>query len=241
MLAFDSFDFLSLRLLELIINKVMTDYTMSRSKINHSLANEYNNDFHSRQSREQGFKSRAVFKLKAIQDKDRLFFPGQNVIDLGAAPGGWSELAADLVGPNGSVFALDRSDMVEIPGVTKVVGDFEDASIRQSLLNKLNGSGIDIVMSDMSPNLTGHRAIDQTASMHLCELAVEFCRDCLKSGGSFLVKVFQGDGSEQFKRILGECFSQVSVRKPQASRARSREVYFLARGYCKLDINSVLR
>ena len=214
---------------------------MVRVKVKKKWIIDHRNDFYVKQSRNLGLKSRAAFKLKAIQERDNLFKSGQKVVDLGAAPGSWSQLIVDWVKPHGIVFAVDRLKMSKIPGVFQIVGDFEEQTTRSILLSHLEGVLADVVVSDMSPNLTGHRSVDQAASMRLCQLSADFSQYCLRQGGDFLIKVFQGEESEFFKKTLGQKFSQVYVRKPTASRTRSKEVYFLAKGYMKSDFQKPLR
>lgn len=179
----------------------------------------------------KGFRSRAVFKLKEIQEKDQIIKPGMNIIDLGAAPGGWSQFARGLIGSKNKVIALDILPMEPIEGVDFIQGDFREQSVMDELLAKLNGASVDLVMSDMAPNLSGNKSVDQAKSLYLAELALETAKSVLTTGGAFLVKVFQGEGFEAFHRDVQSCFSRVVIRKPKASRPRSTEVYILARGF----------
>jgi len=187
-------------------------------------------DRYVRRARSEGLRSRAAFKLEQIADRDRLLRDGMTVVDLGAAPGGWSQLAAARVGPNGRVIALDILEMVSLPGVTFVPGDFRDQEVVEILERTLEGSSVDLVLSDLAPNLTGIANIDQARVMELAELALEFGLKHLKPQGNFLVKSFQGAEFEGFARRMRLHFRQVVTRKPDASRSRSREVYLLGLG-----------
>lgn len=192
---------------------------------------EHFSDVYVQRAKAEGYRSRACFKLLEIQQKDRIFSPGMTVVDLGAAPGGWSQVAAELVGDRGFVLASDILPMDSLAGVEFVQGDFTEESVYQALLERLAGRPVDLVMSDMAPNMSGMNAIDQPRSMYLVELALEFARQVLKPGGVFLTKVFQGEGFEALLRELRQDFTRVQTRKPQASRARSREQYQLAHGF----------
>ncbi len=183
-----------------------------------------------RRARAEGWRSRAALKLEAIDQQDRIFRPGQVVVDLGAAPGGWAQLAASRVGPQGQVVAVDLLAMEPLPGVTALQADFATDAGLQAVQAALGERSVDVVLSDMAPNLTGHAAVDQPAAMGLAELAAEFAGQCLKASGDFLVKTFQGEGFDTYRKDLAGRFSRVLVRKPEASRSGSREVYLLARG-----------
>ena len=189
----------------------------------------FDDEFVKRAQRE-GYRSRAVYKLDEIQQKDHILKPGMAVVDLGAAPGGWSQYALGLVGPKGSVVAMDILPMEPLPGVAFVQGDFREQTVLDELLNLLNGREIDLVMSDIAPNITGMDAVDQPRAMYLAELAVEFADRVLRPGGSLLVKLFQGEGFDALLKDLRSRYEKVTIRKPKASRPRSREVYALARG-----------
>ena len=202
---------------------------MSRSKSSRRWLDRHFSDDYVKQAQERGYRSRAAFKLLEIQEKQRLVKPGQVVVDLGAAPGGWSQVARELVGPEGLVIALDILAMEPLPGVTVIEGDFREDEALQRLKDVLGKREVDLVLSDMAPNISGVAAVDQPRAMYLCELALEFASEALKPGGDFLVKVFQGAGSDAFLKEIRRRFSQVSVKKPAASRAKSREVYVLAR------------
>lgn len=189
-----------------------------------------------REARAQGLPSRSAFKLEEIQQHDRILRPGMTVVDLGAAPGGWSQVAATHVVPNGRVFALDILPMpkaTEGPfrGVECIQGDFREPSVSEQLLTKLGGRCVDLLLSDMAPNLCGIPAVDQPRSMQLAELADEFAQQVLNRGASLLVKVFQGEGCDAFLGQLKHHFGTVTVRKPKSSRPESREVYLLAKRF----------
>ena len=191
-------------------------------------------DKYVKKSKQAGFRSRTSFKLLEIQEKDRFIKPGMIVVDLGSAPGGWSQAAKILVGDKGSVLATDILPMAPISGVKFIQGDFTEDAVFEDLIEKVGGDSVDLVISDMAPNITGIRAIDQPGSMHLAELALDFARSILREGAYFLVKVFEGDGIGEFKQILANEFEKVKVRKPKASRSRSREIYLLAEKYRNL-------
>lgn len=181
------------------------------------------------QAQTQGYRSRASFKLLEIDRRDRLLQPGATVVDLGAAPGGWSQVAVERVGARGRVLAIDLLDMAPLSGVEFMQGDFNDPAVLAWLLERLP-QGADLVMSDMAPNLTGVRSIDQPAAAHLAELALDLAARVLKSNGALLVKCFEGAGSEDLRRLFAERFGRVLIRKPAASRDRSREHYLIGRG-----------
>jgi len=204
---------------------------MSRSKSSNRWLKEHFSDPYVQLAQQQGYRSRAVFKLKEIQDKDRLLKPGMTVIDLGAAPGGWSQLAAQLVGRKGQVIALDKLPIAPLTGVEFIQGDFHEQEVYDQLLQRLDGRTVDLVISDMAPNLTGIKAADQAGSMYLAELAVDFANQCLRKGGDLLVKAFQGQGFDPLLKELRRQFATVVSRKPKSSRPRSAEVYLLARNY----------
>lgn len=189
---------------------------------------EHESDAWVKRARKEGWRSRAVFKLEAIDDKDRLFRPGMKVVDLGAAPGGWSQYAARHVGKKGRVVASDILPMEPLPGVEFVQGDFREEEPYRALITALGGARADLVISDMAPNISGVKAVDQPAAMYLAELALDFAREALEPGGGLLVKVFQGEGFDEYLSELRHGFGRVVTRKPEASRGRSREVYLLA-------------
>lgn len=177
-----------------------------------------------------GWRSRAAFKLLELDERDRLLRPGDVVVDLGAAPGGWSQVAAERVGGRGRVIATDLLDMPPVPGVRFLQGDFREDAVLRALEAELEGRRADLVLSDMAPNISGVAASDQARSMHLAELALEFAAEWLEPSGRFLVKVFQGEGFDAFLADVRAVFTSVKVRKPPASRSESREVYILAAG-----------
>ncbi len=204
---------------------------MSRSKSSSRWLQEHFNDPYVRQAQAQGYRSRAVFKLLEIQEKDRLLRPGMTVIDLGAAPGSWSQVAAGLVGVKGLVIASDILPMEPLPGVHFVLGDFREEAVFAALLAVLGDRQADLVISDMAPNMSGERSVDQPRAMYLAELALELARRVLRPGGDLLVKTFQGEGVDAYRKEMRQSFRQLLVRKPGASRARSSEVYLLGRGF----------
>ena len=183
-----------------------------------------------KRSKREGMRSRAAYKFSEIDDRDKLVKPGMVAVDLGAAPGGWSQVLAKRLAGKGTVVAIDLLEMGDIPGVTFVRGDFAAASGLDALEAALAGQPVDLVLSDLSPNLTGIGFTDQARSMELAEIARDFALTHLKPGGAFLVKVFQGDGYAEFHRTLKDAFAKVAVRKPDASRDESAELYLLAIG-----------
>ena len=182
------------------------------------------------QSQKDGYRSRASYKLLEIIGKDRLIRPGMTVVDLGSAPGGWSQVAMELVGHEGRVHAIDLLPMDGIAGVDFILGDFTDEPILQELLALVDNRPVDLVISDMAPNLTGSKAVDQPTSIYLVELAVDLACQVMKPEGVFIAKLFQGEGFDEFVRHARTLFNTVSMRKPDASRAKSREVYMVAKG-----------
>ncbi|GAB3785324.1 23S rRNA (uridine(2552)-2'-O)-methyltransferase RlmE [Dyella agri] len=203
---------------------------MSRSKSSAGWLREHFNDVYVKKAQAEGVRSRAVYKLEELIDRDRLLKPGMTVVDLGAAPGGWSQLVRQRLGDNGKVFALDILPMQGIAGVDFLEGDFREESVLRALEARLEGQRVDLVLSDMAPNMSGVALADQIRAMALAELALDFSRQWLKPGGAFLIKLFQGAGFDDYLRSLRADFSRVTMRKPKASRARSREVYALAIG-----------
>jgi len=188
-------------------------------------------DEYVKRAQQQGYRSRAVYKLIEIQEKDRLLKPGMIVIDLGAAPGGWSQFVVQKVGNRGKIIAVDILPMAAVEGIEFIQGDFREQQVFDRLLAALAGRKADLVISDMVPNTSGIKAIDQPRSMYLAELALDFARRCLKPGGDLLIKVFQGEGFDALLRELRNRFAAVVIRKPKASRPRSPELYLLARNY----------
>ena len=177
----------------------------------------------------QGYRSRSAFKLVEIDRRDRILKPGANVVDLGAAPGGWSQVAAQKVGPRGKVIAIDRLEIAPIPGVTTLRGNFLDENVRKGLADVLDEGKADVILCDLSPDLTGIASTDQARAAELVSIALEFCRSHLDAHGVFLVKVFQGEAFKELFTEIKATFREVHTRKPEASRAESRETYLLAR------------
>lgn len=204
---------------------------MAKSKSSKGWLKEHFNDEYVKRSQDEGVRSRAVYKLEEIDSKDKLLKPGITMVDLGAAPGGWSEYAAKKVGVKGKIIATDILTMDYLDGVEFIQGDFREDAVLEQILAAMDNSHADLVISDMAPNISGVGAIDQPASMYLVELALDLARQILKPGGSFLVKVFQGEGFDQYKQDVKSSFKVLKIRKPKASRARSREVYILAQGF----------
>jgi 23S rRNA (uridine2552-2'-O)-methyltransferase len=183
-----------------------------------------------RRAKAEGYRSRAAYKLLELQEKDRLLRPGLCVVDLGAAPGGWTQVAAQAVGRHGRVLALDLLPMAPVPGADILTGDFNDQALLEAALAWLGDAPADLVLSDMAPNVSGMKAVDQPRSMLLVEVAIDFARRVLKPGGSVVVKAFQGAGFDEALRDLRGSFDKVVCRKPEASRSQSRESYFVAKG-----------
>ena len=186
-----------------------------------------------KQAQQAGYRSRAVFKLIEIQERDKLFKPGMTVIDLGAAPGGWSQVMVKWVHPKGKVLAMDLLPMEAIPGVDFLQGDFGEDAMIDTLHETLKGAKVDWVVSDMAPNMSGHDGVDMPRAMYLCELALDFAKQVLKPNGGFLIKAFHGEGYDAFLMSIRKTFQTVAIRKPKASRGRSREVYILAKEFRK--------
>jgi len=209
-------------------------FAMPRTKSSARWLKEHFADPYVRRAQAEGLRSRAAFKLDELLERDRLLKPGMSVVDLGAAPGGWSQLLRQRLDGHpdkpGRIIALDILEMQGIGGVEFIHGDFRDAEVLEDLQARLNGEKLDLVLSDMAPNISGVGVADQARSMYLAELALDFACNWLKPGGSFLVKLFQGTGFDEYLRSLRAGFTRVTLRKPKASRARSREVYALATG-----------
>ena len=209
---------------------------MAKSKSSKTWLKEHFDDEFVRRSQQDGYRSRAIYKLIEIDQKDRLVKPGMSIIDLGAAPGGWSEYCVKKLGKKGTMVALDILPMEPIEGVTIIEGDFREDLVFEQLMTVIdsatNNSGkVDLVISDMAPNISGMGSVDMPRAYYLCELALELARQVLKPGGGLLVKLFQGEGFEAYNKALKSSFSKVVMRKPRASRARSREIYALATGF----------
>lgn len=200
-----------------------------RSKSSKAWLNEHVNDHYVHQAQKQGYRARSAFKLLEIQEKDKLIGAGDIVVDLGSAPGSWSQVAAQLVGQNGQVFALDILPMAPLPDVAFIQGDFREVDVLAQLESLLAGQSPDLVICDMAPNMSGNSVTDQARSFYLCELALDFAQAHLKTGGALLVKVFQGAGYQEYLQQMREVFASVAVRKPKASRERSNEVYLLGK------------
>ena len=204
---------------------------MGRSKSSHQWMQRHVNDEYVKRSQVDGYRSRASYKLLEIQQRDSIIQPGQVIVDLGSAPGGWSQVAVKLVGPKGRVVATDLLEMDPVQGVDFVRGDFTEQAVVDDLIRLLDGRKVDLVISDIAPNISGMSAVDQPRSMYLCELALDFARQQLKSGGSLVMKVFHGAGFDDFIRDARTSFDRVVTRKPKASRPKSREVYMVATGF----------
>jgi 23S rRNA (uridine2552-2'-O)-methyltransferase len=203
---------------------------MARSKSSKRWLREHFDDPFVKRAQQEGWRSRAVFKLLELHEKYQLMAPGMCVVDLGAAPGGWSQLAQRLVGASGRVIALDILPMDALPGVTFIQGDFTEDGPLHALQEALGETRVDLVLSDMAPNMSGMDAVDQPRAMYLAELALAFGQEWLKPGGNLVAKVFQGEGFDHFLLSCRSDYEKVVVRKPGASRPRSREVYVLGRG-----------
>ncbi|MCX7082314.1 MAG: 23S rRNA (uridine(2552)-2'-O)-methyltransferase RlmE [Methylococcales bacterium] len=204
---------------------------MARSKSSSRWMQEHFEDEYVKMAQIQGYRSRAVFKLKEIQEKDNLIKPGMNIIDLGAAPGGWSQLARELMGKKDKLIALDILPMESIDGVDFIQGDFREEDVLNRLYEILDQAPVSLVMSDMAPNMSGNKAVDQPRAVYLAELALDTAKAVLSKNGSFLVKLFHGEGFETYYQDVQSHFTKVIIRKPKASRPRSNEVYILAKGF----------
>jgi len=203
---------------------------MARSKSSDGWLKEHFNDPYVQKARQEGWRSRAVYKLQEIDDKDGLFKSGMCVVDLGAAPGGWSQWTTHKVGKKGEVFALDILPVEPFAGVTFIQGDFREEEVYSALLASLDGRDVDVVISDMAPNMSGNKGVDIPRAMYLVELCVDLADQVLKKNGDLLMKVFQGEGYDQLLATLKSKYKKVITRKPDASRSRSKEIYLLARG-----------
>lgn len=203
----------------------------SRSASSKKWLQEHVNDKYVKEANKRGLRSRAYFKIEELQKKDKLMKPGDTVVDLGAAPGGWCQYVVNELGDNGTLVACDILPMDSMAGVDFLQGDFREEAVLNALLDRIGGKNVDLVMSDMAPNLSGNDTVDQATSMYLVELALDMCHQVLKQNGKFVVKVFQGEGFDQFMADVKSAFKVVKIRKPESSRARSREVYLVATGY----------
>lgn len=204
---------------------------MAKSKTSKKWMEEHVNDPYVKQAQVDGYRSRASYKLLEINQKDNIIRPGNTVMDLGSAPGGWSQILAKIVGDRGRVLASDILHMDSIVGVDFVQGDFTEAAVYEKILRVLGDDTVDTVVSDMAPNMSGVNTTDQYASMYLVELALDMARNVLKPDGAFCAKVFQGVGYDEYVKDVRSSFKQVIVRKPAASRPRSREVYLVAKSF----------
>jgi 23S rRNA (uridine2552-2'-O)-methyltransferase len=204
---------------------------MAKPKPGKKWMEEHLNDPYVKKAQVDGYRSRASYKLIEINEKDKLYQSGNIVMDLGSAPGGWSQVIAPVVGSKGRVIASDILPMDGIVGVSFIQGDFTDESVYDAILNLLGDDRVDTVVSDMAPNLSGVNTTDQYSSIYLVELALDMARNVLKPGGCFCAKVFQGVGYEEYVKDVRQSFSKVIIRKPAASRARSREVYVVGKGF----------
>lgn len=203
---------------------------MARSKSSARWMSRHVKDPYVQMAQKDGYRSRASYKLLEIQDKDRILAPGMTVIDLGSAPGGWSQVASRIVGEKGRLIASDILPMDGMADVTFIQGDFTEQEVFDRIMAAVNGQPVDLVISDMAPNISGVRAADQAGSMYLCELALDLALQVLKPGGDFLIKIFQGEGFDEYLKEVRSHFDKVVMRKPASSRDSSREQYLLARG-----------
>jgi 23S rRNA (uridine2552-2'-O)-methyltransferase len=204
---------------------------VARSKTSQNWLREHFNDPFVKMAQKDGYRSRASYKLLEIQEKDRILRPGNIVIDLGAAPGGWSQVTSRVLGDKGRLIASDILEMDSIEDVTFIQGDFTEESVLAQILAAVNNQPVDLVISDMAPNMSGVRMADQARAMYLCELALDLAGQVLRPGGDFLIKIFQGEGFDQYHKQVRQMFEKVQMRKPLSSRDRSREQYLLARGF----------
>lgn len=204
---------------------------MARSKTSHRWLKEHFDDPYVKMAQRDGYRSRASYKLLEIQEKDRILRPGMTVVDLGAAPGGWSQVTSRVIGDKGTLIASDILPMDSIPDVTFIQGDFTEDEVFAQLLQAIGENPVDLVISDMAPNMSGLPAVDMPRAMFLCELALDLCTRVLRPGGDFLIKIFQGEGFDAYHKMVRENFEKVQMRKPLSSRDRSREQYLLARGF----------
>lgn len=203
----------------------------SRSKSSARWLDEHVGDPWVKKAKKEGYRARAAYKLLEIERRDRILWGASLVVDLGSSPGSWSQAVARIAGGRTAIVAMDILPMEPVEGVTFILGDFRARETLDALNEVLADRPVDVVLSDMAPNISGCQVRDQAGSYHLCDLALEFCREHLKSGGDFLVKVFQGEGFDEFRRDMADCFDSVKTRKPKASRDRSSELYLLGRGF----------
>lgn len=204
---------------------------MARSKTSKGWLKEHFDDPYVKQAQKDGYRSRASYKLLEIQEKDRLLRSGMTVLDLGSAPGGWSQVVSRVIGEKGRIIASDILPMDSIPDVNFIQGDFTEDAVFEAILAAIGDGQVDLVISDMAPNMSGTPAVDQPRAMYLCELALDMATRVLRPGGDFLIKVFHGEGFDEYFRDMRSRFDKMVTRKPGASRDRSRETYLLARGF----------
>ena len=204
---------------------------MARSKTSHNWLKEHFDDKYVKMAQRDGYRSRASYKLLEIQEKDKIIRPGMTVIDLGAAPGGWSQVTSRLIGGQGRLIASDILEMDSIPDVAFIQGDFTQDEVLAQILEAVGNTQVDLVISDMAPNMSGLSAVDMPRAMFLCELALDLAGRVLRPGGDFLIKVFQGEGFDVYHKDIRKLFDKVQMRKPLSSRDRSREQYLLGRGF----------
>ena len=204
---------------------------MARSKTSLGWLKRHVNDPYVKQAQKDGYRSRASYKLLEVQEKYKLIRPGMSVVDLGAAPGGWSQVTSRLIGGQGRLIASDILEMDSIPDVTFIQGDFTQDEVLAQILEAVGNSQVDLVISDMAPNMSGTPAVDMPRAMFLCELALDLAGRVLRPGGDFLIKIFQGEGFDEYHKNVRKMFDKVVMRKPSSSRDRSREQYLLGRGF----------
>lgn len=209
---------------------------MARSKSSQRWLKEHFDDPFVKQAQKDGYRSRASYKLLEIQEKDHILKNGMTVIDLGAAPGGWSQVVSRIIGEYGCLIASDILPMDSISDVTFIQGDFTEDEVFETLLATINHQPVDLVISDMAPNMSGMRSVDQAKAMLLCELALDMALKVLKPGGNFLIKIFQGEGFDTYLQSVRQSFDKVQIRKPSSSRDRSREQYLLAKGFKGVEL-----
>ena len=203
---------------------------MKSNKVNRAWIHEHVNDFYVKQAQKAGYRSRAAYKLIEIAERDQLFSSGMIIVDLGAAPGSWSQVCRERIGKSGKIIALDLLNMLPLDGVTFIQGDFSEEKVCEAIEFHLEGKLVDLILSDMSPNLAGIEMSDQARSINLAELALDFANNKVKPGVSFLVKIFQGSYVDQYIRDMRFHFNKVMIRKPKASRSKSKELYLLGLG-----------
>jgi len=208
---------------------------VARSKSSSRWLKEHFDDPFVKMAQKDGYRSRASYKLLEVQEKDRILRPGMTVIDLGSAPGGWSQVTSRVIGDKGTLIASDILPMAAIADVTFIEGDFTEERVFNEIMDAVGNNPVDLVISDMAPNMSGVRTADQAAAMYLCELALDLASKVLRPGGDFLIKVFHGEGFDAYLRDVRSRFEKVQMRKPASSRDRSREQYLLARGMHALD------